>query len=112
MSNKNEMSTEHILAMMKSHFGNAAKSYWVYADELCPCCQIQKIDEFFVKGVRSISINGFMYREKGVLIGYFLCGECAKKIHALTVYKKSPLHVAIEENLVKAYDCYLASLDA
>jgi hypothetical protein len=45
------------------------------------------------------------------LIGYFLYGECAKKIHALTVYQKSPLHTAIEETLVKAYQRYLASFD-
>jgi hypothetical protein len=45
------------------------------------------------------------------LNGYFPCSECAKKIHALRVYQKSPLHTAIEETLVNAYQCYLALLN-
>ncbi len=65
-----------------------------------------------LKGQRAVSINGFMYRDKSVLIAYFLCGECAKKIHANPVYAKTPLHRAIEECLKAAYQRYLAELDA
>ena len=101
MSKSPEEFVESITKTMQAHYGSAAKTYWVYFNDLCPCCQVHKIDEFILKGERAVSINGFMYREKSVLIGYFLCGECAKKIHALTVYQKSPLHVAIEENLIK-----------
>ena len=90
MSKSPEEFVESITKTMQAHYGSAAKTYWVYFDDLCPCCQVHKIDEFILKGERAVSINGFMYREKSVLIGYFLCGECAKKIHALTVYQKSP----------------------
>jgi hypothetical protein len=96
-------------AMLRAHFGSAAQSYWVYADLLCPGCQTNEIDEFILRGERMASVNGFMYREKAVLIGYFLCGDCAKKIMALKVYRKTPLHEAIESHLIQAYQRYLES---
>ena len=112
MSKSKENSIESIMRAMRAQYGEAAKSYWVYAEELCPCCQVNSIDNFFEKDVRLVSINAFMYREKSVLISYFLCGDCAKKIHALIVYQRSPLHVAIETTLIKAYKQYLTTLQA
>ena len=101
-----------VMNTLKSHYGDAAKSYWVCADDICPGCQVNKIDEFVFKGERTVSINGFMYRAKGVLIGYFLCGECANTIHAHSVYKKLPLHKSIEDYLIEAYQLHLSQLDA
>lgn len=101
-----------ILNIMKSHFGDSVKSYWVYPGELCPCCLTRPIDLFTFKSQPSLSINGFMYRDKGVLIGYLLCGECAQVIMAKAKFGPTALHTAIEENLKNAYRRHLASLDA
>ena len=67
------------------------------------------------KGKDALAINAFIYRERGVLIGYFLCETCAKFIFKeaqKNPYKQTPLHTDIEQNLTAAYHKHLASLDA
>jgi hypothetical protein len=67
------------------------------------------------KGKDAVAINGFMYRERGVLIGYFLCDVCANHIHSQAKknpYKETPLHVDIERNLIAGYHKHLSSLNA
>jgi len=64
---------------------------------------------------QGLTINGFIYRERGVLIGYVLCSRCATKIFEAS--RRAPgrptaRHATIEANLRKAYDKYMASLDA
>lgn len=110
---------DKILEMMfnqgKAQFGNAMKSFWVYDGDLCPGCLARPIDKMKFKGKDALSINGFMYRPRGVLIGYFLCDTCANYIFreaAKNPYKQTPLHTDIERNLAEAYHKHLASLDA
>ncbi|MHB9134779.1 MAG: hypothetical protein ACYDBB_27240 [Armatimonadota bacterium] len=103
---------ESILKTMKAHFGNAAKAYWVYYDELCPCCRTRPIDVIDWKGEKALSINGFMYRERGVLIGYLLCEACVKEIMAKSKFGPTSLHKSIEQNLKDAYQRHLDSHDA
>ena len=116
MGNNKETYVANVLEMMKAHFGNAVKSYWVYDDDLCPGCMTHPIDVMIYEGKKTVSLNGFMYRAKGVLIGYPLCEQCAKEVMANA--KKEPKndktsrHLSIEKNLIDAYHRYLASLAA
>jgi hypothetical protein len=110
---------EKILEMMfaqgKAQFGNAFKSFWFYDGDVCPGCLARPIDKMKFRGKDALSVNGFMYRPRGVLIGYFLCDVCANYIFKETEknpYKQTPLHADIERNLADAYQRYLSSLDA
>ncbi|MCC6569285.1 MAG: hypothetical protein IT315_08610 [Anaerolineales bacterium] len=118
-ANDSKSEAEKILEMMylqgKAQFGNAMKSFWLYTDDLCPGCMARPIDQMKYKGKDALSINGFMYRPRGVLIGYFLCNTCANYIFKeaqKNPYKETPLHADIERNLAEAYHRYMASLDA
>lgn len=110
---------DRILSIMftqaKAQFGDAVKSFWFYEGELCPGCLARPIGVIKMKGENALAINGFMYRPRGVLIGYFLCDTCANYIFkeaAKNPYKQTPLHADIERNLAEAYHRYMASLDA
>ncbi|MCI0555313.1 MAG: hypothetical protein L0287_30570 [Anaerolineae bacterium] len=99
----------------KAQFGNAIKSFWFYDGDLCPGCLARPIGAVKFKGKDALAINAFIYRPRGVLIGYFLCGTCAKFIFKeaeKNPYKQTPLHADIEQNLTAAYHKHLASLDA
>ena len=110
MPKEKEFSPEDIIEMMKAQFGNAVKAYWFYDGDLCPCCLSRPIDEMMFEGEKALSINAFMYRERGVLIAYLLCGKCAEKLVALSPTKPTPMHKTIEENLISAYLSYVNSL--
>lgn len=103
-------------AMMQAQFGDAVKSFWFYEGDRCPCCGgFNPIDE---RKVSAVSLNGFMYRARGVLIGYVLCMDCARAVMAACQEKQAQLtgtttlHQTIEQNLIRAYHRYLSSLDA
>lgn len=99
----------------KAQFGDAVKAFWFYDDEFCPGCAVRPIDTMKIKGKEAVAINGFMYRERGVLIGYFLCGTCAEHIHSEAQkhpYTETPLHAEIEKNLIAGYHKHLSSLNA
>jgi hypothetical protein len=96
----------------KAQFGSVVKAYWVYDGDLCPCCLKRPIDVMKYKGKDALSVNGFMYRDRGVLIGYLLCGLCAQDIFETSRKSKTRMHDDIEKNLISAYHRYLASLDA
>ncbi|CAN5785195.1 hypothetical protein BH24ACI3_BH24ACI3_00510 [soil metagenome] len=86
-------------------FGDAVKSRWFYDGDGCPGCG-RDISPMKYKKKKAMSLNAFMYREKGVLIGYLLCGKCASLIHdtaAADQYTDLPVHAEIEENLKKAF---------
>jgi hypothetical protein len=110
---------EKILEMMykqgKAQFGDAMKSFWFYDGDFCPGCLARPIDRMKFKGKDALSVNGYIYRPRGVLIGYFLCDVCANFIFKEAEkhpYKQTPLHADIERNLADAYLRYLSSLDA
>jgi len=99
----------------KAQFGDAIKSFWFYDGDLCPACTKRPIGVVKFKGKDALAINAFIYRERGVLIGYFLCESCAKTIFKeaqKNPYKQTPIHADIERNLITAYHKHLASLDA
>jgi len=118
-SDENRAVIDEILGKLytqaKAQFGNAIKSFWFYDGDLCPACMARPIGVVKFKGKDALAINAFIYRERGVLIGYFLCGTCAKYIFKeaqKNPYKQTPLHADIEQNLIAAYHKHLASLDA
>ncbi len=99
----------------KAQFGDAVKSFWFYDGDLCPACMARPIGVIKMKGENAVAINAFIYRARGVLIGYFLCETCAKFIFKeaeKNPYKDTPLHADIEMNLTAAYHKHLSSLDA
>ena len=104
-----------MLAQARAQFGDAVISFWFYEGELCPGCLTRPIGVIRMKGENALAINGFIYRPRGVLIGYFLCQTCATYIFDEAQkhpYRQTPLHTDIEQNLITAYHQHLASLDA
>jgi hypothetical protein len=106
---------DKLFMQAKAQFGDAIKSFWFYDGDLCPACVQRSIGVVKFKGQDALAINAFIYRERGVLIGYFLCETCAAYIFdeaQKNPYKQTPLHADIERNLTDAYHKYLMSFDA
>ncbi len=104
-----------MFAQGKKQWGEAVKSFWLYDGDLCPGCLACPVGTVKIKGQEGIPINAFIYRPRGVLIGYFLCGKCASFIHreaAKNPFKQTSLHADIEKNLIEGYHKHLMSLDA
>ncbi len=104
-----------LFTQAKAQFGDAVKSFWFYEGDLCPGCMARPSGVVKFKGENALAINAFIYRPRGVLIGYFLCETCANFIFEearKNPYKQTPLHTDIERNLTTAYHKHLASLDA
>jgi hypothetical protein len=114
MAQSREDFADNVVDIMKRHFGDQAKAFWVYVDDRCPGCRVRPIDEMIYQGERAVSLNAFLYREHSVLIAYFLCDQCANLVMAIgqSGATTSPLHQAIEANLKAAYHRYLKSLHA
>jgi hypothetical protein len=104
-----------LFSKAKAQFGDAIKSFWFYEGDLCPACLARPIGMVKIIGENALAINAFIYRPRGVLIGYLLCETCANFIFKeaeKSPYKQTPLHADIERNLTAAYHKHLASLDA
>ena len=119
LSDKNREVIDEIMGKLyeqaKAQFGDTIKSFWLYEGDLCPACTERPIGVVKFKGRDALAINAFIYRERGVLIGYFLCESCAKYIFKeaqKNPYRQTPIHADIERNLITAYHKHLASLDA
>lgn len=105
---------DQLFRQARAQFGNAVKSQWFYDGDGCPGCG-GEIDAMKVKGGDALSLNAFIFRERGVLIGYLLCGRCAKHIFRESKknpFKQTPLHGVIETNLKEAYKKYIHSMNA
>jgi len=99
----------HLFAQARAQFGKAIKGFWFYEPDPCPGCG-RAIDALKVKGQDALSLNAFIYRERGILIGYVLCSGCAKQIFKAgktNPGKQTTLHTTIEANLIKAYRHHL-----
>ena len=112
-----EETIDNMLAQLfmqaRVQFGDAVKGYWFYEPDPCPGCG-RTVDAMKIKGQDALSLNGFIYRERGVLIGYVLCARCAKSIFLAD--KRNPgqkikLHTMIELNLAEAYNKHLNSMN-
>ncbi len=113
-SNKQvEAMLETLFIQAKAQFGSAIKGQWFY-DGDCPGCG-SPISAMKFKNKDALSLNAFIYRPRGMLIGYLLCGRCAEYIFQAAEknpYTQTPLHTTIEQNLTAAYLRHMASLDA
>lgn len=105
-----------LLKQAGTRFGEELKGFWFYDGELCPgCSQPADFGAMEYKGQNATSLNAFAYRERGILIGYFLCRFCAAYIFEQNDRRPgadTPLHKTIEKNLIAAYHKHLQSLDA
>jgi len=106
---------DELFMRAKAQFGSAVKTCWFYTEDECPGCGSRRIGPLKHQGKDSLSLNAFIYREDGVLIGYMLCGNCAAKILKTSQKKphaKTSLHAAIEERLIQAYPHYIGRFEA
>ena len=103
-----------MLLKIHDHFVDAIKSYWFNDCDMCPGCGRQ-VGPVKHKGKNAISLNTFIYRETGVLIGYFLCQRCMKEVFRTakrTPGQQGPRHDAVEANLRAAYQQHMNALDS
>ncbi len=119
LSNEDQAMLNELLARFfaqaKAQFGNAVKAVWFYEGDLCPGCMAHPVNAIKFKAKDALALNAFIYRPRGVLIGYFLCATCASFIFKEAQkhpYQETPLHADIEQNLIAAYHEHLMSLDA
>jgi hypothetical protein len=109
-----EMLLADLFVRSRAQFGEAIKGFWFYEPDPCPGCG-RVIDKMRYKGQDALSLNAYIYRARGMLIGYFLCGQCAQTIFRAARRqpgKETALHKTIEVNLGQAYERHINSMDA
>lgn len=109
-----EAALNNMFRQARAQFGDAVKSQWFYDGDACPGCG-REIDPVKWKGEAAISLNAFIHRKPGVLIGYLLCGRCGEEVMRAgqsPLKRLTPLHAEIERTLIEAYERYIRSLDA
>ena len=100
-----ERQIAELFRLAQMNFGRAVRSCWLHDEPDCPGCG-RDISPLNFKGKQALSLNAFMYRPEGVLIGYLLCGDCAGEIFRdarRSPFRKTEIHSRIEANLIKAY---------
>ena len=100
---KNEIETllDQLFRQARMQLGTDVKGRWMHDGGDCPGCG-NEITVTRYKKQDAVSLNAFLYREHGVLIGYMLCGKCANKI-LKSPYRKLAVHDEIEKNLKQAF---------
>ena len=96
----------------RARHGDTIQAFWMNEAPDCPGCG-NEIDLVEQDGEKMLSLNAFMYRERGVLIGYALCAACAgqiMKVGRFNPFRQTPLHAKIEQNLIAAYKTFLELL--
>ena len=63
---------DKFFAQARAQFGDAVKAFWFYEGDFCPGCMARPIGVTKLKGENALSLNGFIYRPRGVLIGRVL----------------------------------------
>ena len=103
-----------LLAQAKKSSGTPSRFSGSTTAILVPGCGFS-VDVMQHKGQNALSLNTFIYRPRGMFIGYFLCSLRAQQIFKAAERNPGvqiPLHGVIERNLITAYQRYLASQDA
>ena len=96
---------DQLYRQAQMQFGAAIKGKWLHDGDGCPGCG-KDITATKWKKKKALSLNAFMYRDHGVMIGYLLCGTCAHQIHTegqKGAYTRLPIHDEIEKNLKAAF---------
>ncbi len=103
-----------MFAQLHAQVGKALKGYWFHRSELCPSCG-RKAGPMRYQGKDALSINAYIYRRRGILIGYLLCGRCANAVHQAAKQRpgvQTARHGDIETTLNNAYEAHLRQMDA
>ena len=106
-----EAAMEKMLALCQAQYGDAIKTYWFYSESVCPCCGKRQTVVFKHENENAVSLNAFMYRERGVLIGYVLCGFCISELLKTSQKRQMIMHENIEKNLIAAYQKYMSRMN-
>ncbi len=109
-----EQAMIEMFARTHAHFGKAVKGYWFFEAETCPGCG-RRVDVMQYKGGEAVSLNAYIYRKRGILIGYQLCNRCANEIHRAAQKQPGvqiPRHDIIEKALGAAYEAHMNQMDA
>ncbi len=99
---------EEMVAWHKTRYGHLFTTSWMYSDPGCPCCGKRKVAIWETQGQYMASLNGFVYNEQRVLIGYLLCQVCALALLETSQQQKVVMHQRIERRLMAAYQRYQA----
>ena len=99
---------EEMVAWNKARYGHLFTTSWMYRDEGCPCCGKRRVAIWEADGQYMASLNGFVYNEQRVLIGYLLCQVCALALLETSEQRKVVMHQRIERCLMAAYQRYQA----
>jgi hypothetical protein len=109
-----EAAVAKMFTLARAQFGDAVKGHWFYNGEACPGCG-RAIDAVKWQGEEAMSLNAFIHRKPGILIGYLLCGRCGEEVMRAgqgLLKRSTPLHAKIEQTLIQAYERYIRLLDA
>lgn len=109
-----EAAVAKMFRLARAQFGDAVKSHWFYDGNTCPGCG-RAIDTVKWEGEEAMSLNAFIHRKPGVLIGYMLCGRCGEQVMRAgqgPFRRETALHAKIERTLIEAYERYMRSLPA
>jgi hypothetical protein len=96
---------DQLFRQAQMQFGAAITGRWLHDGDGCPGCG-NEITVTKYKKRDTLSLNAFLFREHGVLIGYMLCGKCATHIireSEKRPYGKLAIHDVIERNLKQAF---------
>jgi hypothetical protein len=99
---------EEMVAWHKTRYGHLFTTSWMYRDAWCPCCGKRRVAIWETDGQYMASLNGFIYNERQVLIGYLLCQACALALIETSEQRKIVMHQRIERCLIAAYQRYQA----
>lgn len=104
---KNEIDNllDQLFRQAQMQFGSAVKGRWLHGVDACPGCG-KEVTVTKYKKKDALSLNAFIFRERGVLIAYLLCGKCAGHIFRESKknpFGKLPIHDEIEKNLKQAF---------
>lgn len=96
---------DKMVALYRQQYGHLFTATWWYESEWCPCCQRQRVGVWTDRsGQPNLSLNGFMYTERRVLIGYLLCRSCVEALVRAGPQRYAELHRQIEACLIGAYE--------
>jgi hypothetical protein len=99
---------EEMVAWHKTRYGHLFATSWMYRDAWCPCCGKRRVAIWETQGQYMASLNGFIYNEQRVLIGYLLCQACALALLETSKQRQVVMHQRIEGCLIAAYQRYQA----
>jgi hypothetical protein len=99
---------EELVAWHKTRYGHLFTTSWMYYDEWCPCCGKRRVAIWETDGHYMASLNGFIYNEQRVLIGYLVCPVCALALLETSKQRQVVMHQRIERCLRAAYRRYQA----